>query len=108
MGPGVEDVREQPCSTAVLIIFSRELDCPFDVAIPRQILQTGDGDGDAGGSGAAGAGAAAGDPDGDEDSDSELQEIYVQAYACEFFRDDDAAQAVEDGAHLRPLVLPQV
>lgn len=48
------------------------------------------------------------DLDNDVNSDSELQEIYVQAYACQFFRDDDAAQAVEDGAHLRPLAVPQV
>lgn len=43
-----------------------------------------------------------------EDSDAELQEVYVQAYACQVFRDDPGARAVEDGAHLRPLTAPQV
>lgn len=45
---------------------------------------------------------------GGEDSDSELQEVYVQAYACQLFRDDAAAGAVDGGAHLRPLASPQV
>lgn len=45
---------------------------------------------------------------GGEDSDSELQEVYVQAYACQLFRDDAAARAVDGGAHLRPLASPQV
>lgn len=49
-----------------------------------------------------------GEDDDDKDSDSEMQEVYVQAYACQVFRDDAAAQAVEDGAHLRPLAMPQV
>lgn len=46
--------------------------------------------------------------DSGEDSDSELQEVYVQAYACKVFNDAAAARAVEDGAHLRPLSVPQV
>lgn len=49
-----------------------------------------------------------GEDDDDKDSDPEMQEVYVQAYACHVFRDDAAAQAVEDGAHLRPLAMPQV
>lgn len=44
---------------------------------------------------------------GDEDSDPELQEVYVQAYACQMFNDDAAAAAVDDGDHLRPLAVPQ-
>lgn len=44
----------------------------------------------------------------DKDTDPEMQEVYVQAYSCQVFRDDAAAQAVEDGAHLRPLAMPQV
>lgn len=43
-----------------------------------------------------------------EDSDSELQEVYVQAYACKVFNDAAAAAAVEGGEHLRPLAVPQV
>eukprot|EP00752_Nemacystus_decipiens_P013791 g12244.t1 len=43
----------------------------------------------------------------DEDSDPELQEVYVQAYACQIFRDDAAAASVDDGAHLRPLAASQ-
>lgn len=31
----------------------------------------------------------------------------MQAYACQIFADEAAAQAVEDGAHLRPLASPQ-
>ena len=46
--------------------------------------------------------------DSDEDSDPELQEVYVQSYACQIFRDDAAATSVEDGEHLRPLAAPQV
>lgn len=46
--------------------------------------------------------------DSDEDSDPDLQEVYVQAYACQMFRDDAAAAAVEDGVHLRPLAASQV
>eukprot|EP00903_Cladosiphon_okamuranus_P016054 g14821.t2 len=45
--------------------------------------------------------------DSDEDSDPELQEVYVQAYACQIFRDDAAAAAVDDGVHLRPLAASQ-
>lgn len=57
----------------------------------------------------AGGGAGAGTGDGsDDDNDPELQELYVQAYACRIFSDDAAARAVEDGVHLRPLVLAQV
>ncbi|CAM9527992.1 unnamed protein product, partial [Ectocarpus sp. 12 AP-2014] len=57
---------------------------------------------------AAPGGAAAGaDRDSDEDSDPELQQLYVQSYACQVFRDDPAATAVQDGAHLRPLTVPQ-
>ena len=37
-----------------------------------------------------------------------MQEVYLQAYACQIFRDDAAAQAVEGGAHLRPMTPPQV
>lgn len=44
----------------------------------------------------------------DEDSDSELQQVYVQAYACKVFNDSAAAAAVESGEHLRPLAVPQV
>lgn len=44
----------------------------------------------------------------DEDSDSELQQVYVQAYACKIFNDGAAAGAVESGEHLRPLAVPQV
>lgn len=46
--------------------------------------------------------------DSDEDSDPELQEVYVQSYACQIFRDDAAATSVEDGVHLRPMMSPQV
>lgn len=52
--------------------------------------------------------AASPERDSDEDSDPELQEVYVQSYACQIFRDDAAAASVEDGVHLRPLAAPQV
>lgn len=55
-----------------------------------------------------GSGSAGGIDDDDEDSDPELQEVYVQAYACQIFSDTAAARAVEDGAHLRPLTISQV
>lgn len=58
------------------------------------------------GAGANGGGAGGGDASDDE-NDPELQELYVQAYACQIFADDAAAQAVEDDGHLRPLFLPQ-
>ncbi|CAM9218740.1 unnamed protein product, partial [Hapterophycus canaliculatus] len=51
--------------------------------------------------------AASAGRDSDEDSDPELQELYVQSYACEVFRDDSAASSVEQGVHLRPLTVPQ-
>lgn len=57
---------------------------------------------------APGGAAAAAHRDSDEDSDPELQQLYVQSYACQVFRDDPAATAVQDGAHLRPLTVPQV
>ncbi|CAM9438846.1 unnamed protein product, partial [Scytosiphon promiscuus] len=55
----------------------------------------------------AAAAAAAAGPDSEEESDPELQELYVQSYACEVFRDDSAASSVEEGVHLRPLTVPQ-